>query len=60
MDCFEYLVGDTLPGDKFVSIAHFKDLEDAFIFIKAYMDKYHLEPNLHLTIMRVDRSKVVE
>jgi len=55
-----YLVGYTCPGDQFKSIAKFDDISNALIFAEVHFEKYDKEPNMSLTIMRVDKERVVE
>ena len=55
-----YLVGYTCPGDQFVSMAKFGDISNALIFAEAYFEKCDKEPNMSLTIMRVDKERVIE
>ena len=55
-----YLVGYTTLGDNFVSMAKFQDISNAFLFIEAYFEKCYQEPNMSLTILRVNKDRVVE
>lgn len=55
-----YLVGYTRSVDHFVSMARFNDISEALAFLKAQFEKYYAEPNMSLTIMRVDKKRVVE
>lgn len=55
-----YLVGHTCSGDQFVCEAKFGELSNALIFAEAYFEKYDKEPNMSLTIMRVDKERVIE
>lgn len=56
MTTTEYIITEPLypPGNMSVK-ARFKSLNDAIIFIRAYMNEYDQQPDLELSIIRRDR-----